>query len=357
MAIMQTSTLEDNYAQFTARRALFIFVALAVLLVLIPISASWGPAGLAIGDVFRSIGARLMPFLDIASSRHNDIIVWDLRLPRVMMAVVGGAGFALSGAAMQGILRNPLVSPFTLGISSAAGFGAALVIVAGVSVTAWAQTPVVSNAFGFALLAAGLVFFLARMRGFTPETLILAGIAIYYVFSALTSSLQYAGTQDEVAAIVFWLLGSMAKASWTEVLIVSAIFACCLPLLLHYAWDLNAMAAGDETATALGTNIKRVRLVSMMLAALIAASVVAFNGVIGFVCLVSPHITRMMIGGDHRFLLPACCLVGAILLLTADTLARNLFQPLDLPVGIMTAFIGVPFFAYLLISRRREYFQ
>jgi iron complex transport system permease protein len=152
------------------------------------------------------------------------------------------------------------------------------------------------------------------------------------------------------------MMGSLSAISWTKVLMVAIVLAVCLPLLIKYSWDLNAMSAGDEAATALGTNIKRVRIVCMALSTLISASIVCVCGVIGFVCLVAPHITRIIIGSDHRFLLPASCLTGAILLLISDTLARAAFQPAELPIGIMTAFIGVPFFIYLLLSRRKEYY-
>ncbi|MDY6910808.1 MAG: iron ABC transporter permease, partial [Chloroflexota bacterium] len=355
---MKQSQLEENYSKFSARKIIFIIGALIVLAVVIPVSASWGAASVPIGDVLRSIGAKVLPFLEIESVDFADTVVWDLRLPRIVMAIIGGAGLALAGATMQGILRNPLASPFTLGISAAAGFGAALAIVLGAGVTGGPgdESLIVSNAFVFALIAAFLVFMLARLRGLTPVTLILAGIAVMYLFSALTSSLQYIGTAEEVHSVVFWIMGSLTASSWSKVLVVAIIFFVCLPLLIKYSWDLNAMAAGDETATALGTNIRKVRAICMVLATLITASVVAFNGVIGFICLVSPHITRMIIGGDHRYLMPASCIVGGILLLIADTLARTMFQPSELPIGIMTAFIGVPFFIYLILITRKEYF-
>ncbi len=353
---MQGEQLEEHYARFSARKTIFIAGSLVALVLLIPATTSWGAAALPIGEVVRAITARILPFLGLGSSQFADTIVWDLRLPRVAMAVVGGAGFALAGTTMQGIMRNPLVSPYTLGISAAAGFGAALAIILGAGFAGGGETLLIINSFVFALIAASLVFFLARLRGITPETLILAGIAIMYLFSALISALQYAGTSEEVHAVVFWLLGSLTGVTWMKVLIVAAIFVLSFPFLLRYSWDINAMAAGDETALALGTNTKKVRAVCMTLASLVTASIVCFNGIIGFVCLVSPHITRMIIGGDYRYLLPASCLVGAILLLLADTLARTIFQPSELPIGILTAFIGVPFFVYLLVTRRREYF-
>lgn len=348
--------LEGRYIRLSARKIVLTICFLSILVVLIPVTASLGAASVPLADVFKAIAARLLPFLNLNVSQFADTIVWDLRLPRVAMAIIAGSGFALSGSVMQGVMRNPLVSPYTLGISAAAGFGAALAIVLGVGLTGGGESLLISNAFIFAVLAALLVFLLAKLRQMTPEALILAGIASMYLFSALTSSLQYIGTNEEVSGIVFWLLGSLAGATWRNVLFVTAIFIVALPVLMKYAWDLNAMVAGDETAAALGTNTKRARLICLITATLITASIVCFNGVIGFICLVSPHITRMLIGSDHRFLLPASCISGAILLLVADTLARVVFSPSEIPIGIMTAVIGVPFFVYLILTRRKENF-
>jgi iron complex transport system permease protein len=271
------------------------------------------------------------------------------------MGMVAGAGLAISGTTMQGIMRNPLVSPFTIGISSAAAFGASIAIVLGAGMVGSEKYLVITNAFIFALLAAFLVYGLASMRRMRPETLILAGIATMYFFSAATSALQYIATQEELHAVVHWLFGSLTGASWENILVVLIIFFCCLPFLIKYSWDLNAMIAGDEVATTLGVNIRKVRAICMALATLITAGVICFTGIIGFVCLVAPHITRMIIGPDHRFLLPSSCIVGGLLLLGADTIGRTAFQPVTIPVGIVISFVGIPFFVYLLLTRR-EYF-
>jgi len=354
--VVERADVRAQYAAFTARKALFFIIATTILLLMIPLAASLGAAALEPGEVVRAIAARVLPFLDAQCTQLASDIVWDLRLPRILMAIVSGAGLALSGASMQGIMRNPLVSPYTLGISAAAGFGAALAIVCGVGVLGSGQPLVVANAFFFGLLASALVFALARMRGMSSVTLILAGTAVMYLFSALTSFLQYIASPEQVHGVVFWLIGSLSASSWTKVLVVAIVLAACMPLLMKCAWDLNALSAGDDTAAALGTNVRRVRVVCMTLATLVSACVVSFCGAIGFICLVSPHIARMIIGSDHRYLLPSSCLIGAILMLASDTVARVAFQPSELPIGIMTAFVGVPFFIYLLLTRGREYF-
>ncbi|MBA7658056.1 Hemin transport system permease protein HmuU [subsurface metagenome] len=354
---VETVEAKEVYAKLTARKMLFILVGLGGLVALVLVATSLGSADLGVNSVASAIAARIFPFLNLEVSSKVDVIVWDIRLPRIVLGIVAGAGLAISGAAMQGIMRNPLVSPFTVGISSAAGFGASVAIVLGAGMVGGGKYLVITNAFVFALLAAFLVYGLARIRGMRPETLILAGIALMYFFSAATSLLQYIATQEELHAVVHWLFGSLTGASWENIVVVSIIFFCCLPFLIKYSWDLNAMVAGDDVATTLGVNTRRVRTVCMALATLITAGIICFTGIIGFVCLVAPHITRMIIGADHRFLLPCSCILGGLLLLGADTIGRTAFQPTTIPVGIVVSVIGVPFFIYLILRTRKEYFQ
>ena len=353
----ETVEAKEVYSRLTARKVLFILVGLGGLVALVLVATSVGSADLGVNSVASAIAARIFPFLNLEVSSKVDIIVWDIRLPRIVLGIVAGAGLAISGAAMQGIMRNPLVSPFTIGISSAAGFGASVAIVLGAGMVGSGKYLIITNAFAFALLAAFLVYGLARIRGMRPETLILAGIALMYFFSAATSLLQYIATEQELHAVVHWLFGSLTGASWENILVVLVIFFCCLPFLIKYSWDLNAMVAGDEVATSLGVNTRRVRTVCMALATLITAGIICFTGIIGFVCLVAPHITRMIIGADHRFLLPCSCILGGLLLLGADTIGRTAFQPTTIPVGIVVSVIGVPFFLYLILRTRKEYFQ
>jgi iron complex transport system permease protein len=205
------------------------------------------------------------------------------------------------------------------------------------------------------MLASLTVYGLAKYKGITPETMILAGIAIMYLFSAMTSFLQYVGEAEEVHEVVFWMMGSLGRSSWDKVGIIALVTVICTIILMYFSWDINALGAGDETAKSLGVNVEFVRILCMMLASLITASVICFTGTIGFIGLVAPHITRMVVGGDHRFLLPASGLVGALILLGADTVARTILAPVILPVGIMTSFLGVPFFIYLFLKRRKDY--
>ena len=333
--------LRAEYQRFIGRKLLFLLLLALGIVLLAGYAATRGSADISVIDVYSTILARFFP-QHFHTTWFSETIVWGLRLHRILLGIVGGIGLAIAGAVMQGILKNPLASPFTLGISSAASFGAAAAIIMGAGFVG-GEWLIIGNAFVFTLLAAGAVYGLAKYKGITPETMILAGIAISYLFSAMTSFLQYVGHAEQVQEVVFWSMGSLGRSSWDKVWIVSAIIALCLPYLIIKSWDINAMGTGDETAKSLGVNVERTRVISMMLVSLITASVICFTGTIGFIGLVAPHITRMAIGGDHRFLIPASALVGALILLGADTLARTILAPVILPVGIMTAFLGVPF--------------
>jgi iron complex transport system permease protein len=353
LSACKRTDLREQYRQFTGRKWLIFLALMLAIAFLAGVAVTLGSAEISIMDVYSSLLARFFPER-FHSTAFTNMIVWDLRLHRILLAIVAGMGLAIAGAVMQGILKNPLASPFTLGISSAASFGAALAIVLGAGFVG-GEWMIIGNAFVFTLLASMTVYGLAKYKGITPETMILAGIAIMYLFQAMTSFLQYVGHAEQVQEVVFWMMGSMGRSSWDKVWIVTAVIAICFPYLLLKSWDINALGAGDETATSLGVNVEKTRVLCMMAVSLITASVICFTGTIGFIGLVSPHITRMVIGGDHRFLLPASALVGGLLLLAADTLARTILAPVIMPVGIMTAFLGVPFFVYLFMRRKKEF--
>ncbi len=283
-----------------------------------------------------------------------DVCVWNLRLPRIFLGIVAGIGLGIAGAVMQAVLRNPLASPYTLGISSGAGFGASLAILAGAGIVG-GKYLIIGNAFIFALLVSFIILGLSSRKGATPETMILAGIAMMYLFGAMTTILQYFGEAEAVKEAVFWMVGDLNRASWSVVTVVSVAIALCAPYLMAKSWDLNVMGAGDETAKSLGVNVKRTRVTTMIVSTLMVATIVCFTGTIGFIGLVAPHMTRLAIGGDNRYVLPVSGLLGAVILITADLVARRIMAPIILPVGAVTAFMGAPLFLYLIMRRRREY--
>lgn len=340
------------YKEALRGKAASIVILSAVFLGVAFLSLILGPADIGVKDLLAIFSGHLEGFRAAAKSH----IVLNIRLPRVVFASLGGMGLALCGAVMQAVLRNSLASSYTLGVSSAAGFGAALAIGFGWGI--WGgKYVIVGNAFVFGMLSMALVYGIARLKSAGAGTLILAGIAVSYLFAALIALVKYVVEHDVLAGIVFWLLGGLHLANWENVAILLPLVVLpSLWLILRYPWDLNAMSSGDEVAISLGVDPERTRIVVLSLAALITSSVVAFSGVIGFVCLVGPHMARMLIGSDHRFLLPFSCLTGALLLLGADTLGRTIIQPTELPVGIVTALLGVPFFLHLLL-RSKGYWE
>lgn len=346
--------LKEQYAKFTGRKILFIVVLLIGVVLLAGFAATLGAAPLSLGEVYATILNRVFPG-HIATSGLAEIVVLQLRLPRIILGILAGVGLAIAGTVMQAILRNPLASPFTLGIASAAAFGATLAIIAGVGFAFIGGALVIVNAFIFTMIASLLIFGLASYRKATPETMILVGIAISFSFSAATSLLQLFGCPEEVQGVVFWMFGCLGRATWTNIAIVFLVLLLCIPYLLWKSRDFNVMGAGDETAKSLGVNVERLRLTSMLAASLMTAVILSFTGIIGFIGLVCPHMARMVIGGDNRFLLPAASVLGAIILLGADSVARTIISPVIIPVGIMTAFFGGPLFFYLLLRRKGGY--
>lgn len=277
------------------------------------------------------------------------------------MAIVGGIGLAFAGLIMQTILRNPLASPYTLGVSAAASFGAAVAIVLISGITAIVGLTlnfdylIIANAFIFAFLCTLIIYALSKIQTSSPETIVLLGVAMMFMFSAATSLLQYIGDSDELAALVYWMFGSLAKATWGKLQIMSIVVLITLIFSYRKSWDFNSLLLGDESAKSTGIDVERLRLTGLILASLTTAVIISMVGPIGFIGLVAPNLGRILIGGDHRFLFPAACLIGAILLLLADAIARTVLAPEVIPVGIITSFVGVPLLIYLMMRRRKEH--
>ena len=347
----ENQRIQTAYLQYHSKKILFLASVTAGIILLGGIAASFGSYSLTLTEVYSSILAGVIPFYHVPESVAHTVI-WEIRLPRISMAIISGASLGVAGAIMQGVLRNPLAEPFTLGISSAAAMGASLALIAGFKL--FGSYSVVINAFISAFVATMVIYTIAKSKGMTPESIILAGIAIMFLLDAVTSFTQYLGTAEQLAAVVFWMMGSVSVADWGTVFIVFLIAIISIPYLILKASDITIIGAGDDTAHSLGINVERVRMRTLVFGALLTASVTAFCGIIGFVGLVAPHITRMVIGGDNRYVIQGSALVGGILLLGADTVARTILAPMILPVGIMTAFVGVPFFMYLFMRKRKE---
>jgi iron complex transport system permease protein len=345
--------------ELRAKKKIFIIAALALIIFLAGYGITIGSGDLSIIDSYRAflngLSDRLSSLISGTVTGQQgtaEIVVWDIRLHRILFAIAAGFGLAIAGTVMQGILRNPLASPFTLGIASAASCGASVAIVLFGSIAFLSGSMfVVILAFLFSMLASFGIYAMARQKGLDSSSMILAGIAIMYLFSAVTSLLQYFGTSDQAAAVVYWMFGSLAQTTWMKLGIVSVVLLILTPYVIYRAWDLNALAEGDEIAKSIGVPVERSMTIFMFIASVITAVIIAFTGTIGFIGLVAPHITRMITGSDHRILIPASGLVGAVILLGADNLSRIIIYPAVIPVGIMTAFLGVPFFLYLFLRR------
>jgi iron complex transport system permease protein len=328
------------------RRGLVSLIGIALLLVSFSVDVATGPAMLPIEAVLRSLAGQ-------GGDPMLDAIVYNLRLPIALMAVVVGATLGVSGAIMQTILNNPLASSYTLGISAGAGFGAALAILIGGMLPLPENWAIPIAAFAFAGVACAIVGSVGRMRGSTPELLILTGIACLFLFQALLSLLQFLASPEALQQIVFWLFGSLLRASMGKTAIVAGVFVVALPLLLKDAWRLTALKLGDERARALGVGVDGLRLRAFVVVSLLTGAAVAFVGTIGFIGLVAPHIARMLVGEDQRHMLPTSAVFGALLLSTASVVSKLIMPGTVFPIGIITALIGVPFFGWLVLTTGR----
>jgi iron complex transport system permease protein len=326
-----------------------------VLVVLLIAAALWalmsGPSGVGLSDI-----------LDLCRGEATGLayqIVWNIRLPRIAGAILGGMSLAVAGAVVQLLLRNPLASPYTLGISNAAAFGASFAIVvwgAGSVYGGSSDLEAIGNpywvtvsAFLWSLVGIGIILLLSRYKGATPEIIILSGIIVSSLFGAGISAMQYFADNVQLASIVFWTFGDISRASWENLWVLAALSLPATIFFIRHIWTYKALQSGDDHARSLGLRVQRVRLTGMVVAALLTAVVVSFYGVIAFVGLVVPHIIRRVIGPGDRFLLPASAIFGGFFLLISDTLARMLLSPVVLPVGILTSFVGAPVFLLLLI--------
>lgn len=328
----------------------------ALLLLSAVISLSLGSAKLPLSHVWSilihhipGVGAQV----NVNWAQSSEQIVMNVRLPRVLLAVLVGACLSLAGAGFQGVLRNPLADPYTLGVASGAAVGAAFLILFGFHTILLGKWTIPMVAFVTGLVSLIVVIRLANVQGkYQLETIILSGVVVQAFLGSIVSFMV--SLSDKVInEIVFWLLGSLALRGWSFMLVLIPYLAVGLLLLLSYGRTLNVFALGERQAAHLGVNVQRTRLVVLIVSTLITAAAVSIVGTIGFVGLVVPHLVRLMVGPDYRLLLPLTAIFGGIYVLWADTIARTLLSPTEIPLGVVTAFLGAPFFAYLLRKNKR----
>jgi len=330
-------------------------VLFALLLVTILVSVNLGKANIGVADVVSIITGKIAGNSQYYS-HINDArvaIVWDVRLPRILAAIVVGCGLAVSGAVFQAILMNPLADSYTMGVSSGAAFGAGIAIYLNIFAIISSNLPVMIFAFGGAMLALVIVLSISRVGGYvTPANLVIAGIIVSCVFSAAITLVKSI-SGEQVAAIVSWLIGSLSARNWGHVAISFPVVMICSVFCCYYAEDLNIVSLGDREARSLGVNSNKIRNIFLVCGAFVTAVCVSISGIIGFVGLIVPHMLRMIVGSDNKILIPLCGLLGGLLLLFADTFARS-FMNVEVPVGVLTTLLGGPFFFYIFRTRNKN---
>ncbi|WP_458778031.1 FecCD family ABC transporter permease [Desulforhopalus sp. 52FAK] len=325
---------------------------IALLLCTVIISTSMGYMQIQWQDILRVIGTHLFsaPELSINVEPSVPYVVMDVRLPRILTAALVGAGLALSGVIYQGILLNPLADPYTLGISSGAAFGASLALLA--NLTLWSQFSTPLFAFAGAIATLFVVMRLSTFNGLiSAQTLILSGVIVGAILSAGISFMKYLA-DEQVAIIIFWLMGSFGSSTWSGVLLLLGTVSFGLCITLYFSRDLNIMSLGKRSSDSLGVETAKIRKILLISASFVTAICVALTGIIGFIGLIVPHLMRYIVGPDNRKLIPASALAGAILLLIADTITRAVL-PMEVPIGVLTALIGGPFFCIIFRQKQK----
>lgn len=342
-------SMSQGYARFVRVKVLILILMLVLLGVAFVIDVFTGPAALAPDAVISG----LLDPAGLPGPLHY--ILFNVRLPYAVMAVLVGASLGLAGAEMQTVLNNPLASPFTLGVSAAATLGAALILVGGLSLNWVPQEALLpAGAFLFAAMAALLIHLLAQTQSNGADSVVLFGIALVFAINSIVALLQFLADADTLQQIVFWGMGSLGRSTWPKIATVAAVLIVAIPLSMRNVWKLTALRAGEAQAESLGIDTKRLRLTVMLRASLLAAVAVCFVGTIGFVGLVGPHIARLLLGEDHRFFLPGAVLAGALILSLASIGSKMIIPGMIIPIGIVTSIVGVPLFLSLLIAKERR---
>ena len=340
-----------EYRRIIRFRYVFIAVCIVVIFANAGYSVTLGPYGISLKEAYEIIWSHLT--FGHYSDTAKDYIVWQTRIPRVAFAVFGGAALSVAGAVMQSILKNPLADSYTTGVSSGAGFGATLAMSTGMVVGS--MTGVVSFAFVFSIIPTAVIIAISKLSNASPTTMIMAGIGVMYVFSAGTTVLMLWSDPQAMSAIYAWQVGSLSNYNVVfdnipiilVVSVVGTVFMCLM------AGRINVLATGDESAKALGIDADKLRIILLLVTGLLAAAIVSFVGIVGFVGLVSPHIVRIFIGADNRYLIPASAIFGGMLMLVADQIGRVALST-PLPVGVVMAFIGGPIFLWLILRRGKN---
>lgn len=347
--------LKQEYKNENKKKILLIVSVVFIMLVSAYVFTTLGMKNISTMQTLVAISKAFSGTLDNGTDAASNKVIMLLRLPRIALAMLAGIGLAVSGAVMQSLTRNYLVSPFTLGISSAAAFGASMSIVFGVGVFFQSEVGMISCAFIASCICGCIVYGISRYIGLNPSSIVLVGISLNYLFSAMTATIEFFAKEHKLEAVVQWTFGSFNRATWDSVLITFIVITLGLSILIIYSLKLNVIATNsDEMAKSLGININKARIVCGMTAILLTATIISFTGVIGFVGLIAPHIARLIIGDNHLYYLPFASVLGGVLLLFSDMIGKFILYPVNIPVGIVISFLGVPLFIHLILMKRRS---
>lgn len=347
--------IREDYRRFILRKHLFIIACILVAIASVGVGCTVGTRSIGFADVYRNIWEHMLgaEYAWGTDEWFDDYIIWNVRLPRAFVGAIAGAALALGGLSMQGILKNPLADTYSTGVSSGACLGAVLAIVLGASI-ADDQYAVVMNAFVFSLIPVAVMVLVSNRMSGNPASILLAGAAVSMFFGSFTTLILLTSNSDDMQAAFLWQVGSLENMSWSDVPLMLSLTVAGFIFIQLTSRRMNAMNSGDEYATSVGIDVGRYRLACLVVVSLMTAGVVSFTGIIGFIGMVSPHIIRMVLGADNRYLAVPSMAFGAALLVASDSLSRILLYPDELPAGVVVAFIGAPVFLYLAIRMRRN---
>ncbi len=348
---IDSQSIMQGYHTSVFKKLVFIIVCVVAMFIAAGLSLGTGQYHIEFLECYRIVFDHITGNVQ---DKMLDYFVVDQRLPRIIVGIATGAGLAACGCVMQSLMKNPLADPYTTGISSGASFGATMAMTMGITIGAGAYA-ITMNAFVFALIPMVVIVAVSKLNNSSPVTMIMAGIAIMYIFNAITSLMKLIADPDSLQALYNWQVGTLADIdSWEGVLLIVAVVIAGVIILQFMTRTLNILSTGDDSAKSMGLNVDAIRRALLLLITLVVATVVSFTGLIGFVGLVAPHIGRLFVGSDNRYLLPSSAFFGATLLVIADLVGRNILSHGELQVGIITAFIGGPLFLYLIIKQQRS---
>ena len=349
-SLENSETVVADYKKYLYRKIIFIVASVLFLIIIAGIGMGVGKYSISFTDVFSEIINRLLHWGPLETIDAG--VIWDIRMPRILTAIIAGVGLSVAGAAMQSMLKNPLADPFTTGISSGACLGATLSITLGLSLIEGFYGTVL-NAFILSLIPVTVIILLSKYKKATPSMMILAGVSLMFIFDALTAYLMLTANPNSLAAAYAWTVGTLNKSSWDNLPVMFVTVLIGSIVLQYLSRYLNAMNSEDSVAKSLGVHVDRMRILILITISTVAAGVVSFTGVIGFIGLISPHIARIFIGSDNKFLIPASASIGASLMIFADIVAKTNTSS-TLPIGIVTAMIGGPLFLILILRQKKD---